>query len=178
MVPVDALFAFVSSHPEAVEISATGGVAHHDGTDVCAATVLRVLRGGTIKLLKPHLFVNSIWRHEGRRFAPYVQSCAAECFSEYVSPVRSGKRSSYLNLSSGSTDASSQTASGLRATAFSLSMLLQTLMNAYRPSASASTSSVVICRFLRWEKIPLSPSCRRRRGAPWRTRGAGGGYNI
>ena len=27
-------------------IAATGGVAHHDGADVCAATVLRVLRGG------------------------------------------------------------------------------------------------------------------------------------
>ena len=43
---------------------------------------------------------------------------------------------------------------GLRATACFASILLQTLMNAYRPSASASTSSAVRSRFLRWEKIP------------------------
>ena len=92
--------------------------------------------------------------------------CFAEWRSEYVSPVRSGKRSSYLNFSSGSTEASSQTASGLRATAFFESILLQTLMNAYRPASRASTSSAVRSRFLRCEKIPRSPSCRRRRGAP------------
>ena len=42
------------------------------------AGLLRVLRAGQCRSIKPQLLVKSVWAHAGHLFPPYVQCCAAE----------------------------------------------------------------------------------------------------
>ena len=45
--------------------------------------LLRVLRAGKCRSMRPQLLVQSVWAHAGGLFAPYVQCCASE-FLTYV----------------------------------------------------------------------------------------------